>query len=153
FRLDHMSIGIDGWHDCLPPVNRRLSESDIPPAKAQRRQVWKRIYFLKPLRLGVFASDILKLTGARSAPYENLRAFVVNLFLRPLSSLRLVLSSYAPKAGMTLLPNNSRECITCSCFKPPKENMPTKLSGFAVSIIARAFSITVSGLPMSDVPH
>jgi len=33
------------------------------------------------LRLGVFAGDIPRLTGARSAPYENLcalRAFVVN---------------------------------------------------------------------------
>jgi hypothetical protein len=31
--------------------------------------------------------------------------------------------------------------------------MPTKLSGFAVSIIVRALLITVCGLPISDVPH
>jgi hypothetical protein len=35
-----------------------ISDSDIPLAKAQRRQVRKRIYFLKPLRLSAFARDI-----------------------------------------------------------------------------------------------
>src|SRR5688500_712762 len=60
---------------------------------------------------------------------------------------------HAPSTGMTLVPNSSMERITCSCLKPPKLNMPTRQSGFAVSIICRAFLITVSGLPISDVPH
>ena len=61
--------------------------------------------------------------------------------------------SQSPNAGITLVPNSSMECITCSCFRPPKLNMPTRLSGRAVSIIERAFLMTVSGLPMSEVPH
>ena len=50
-------------------------------------------------------------------------------------------------------PNSSMDRITCSWLRPPKLNIPTRLSGRAVSIIRRAFLITVSGLPISDVPH
>ena len=59
----------------------------------------------------------------------------------------------APRAGITLVANSSMDRITCSWLRPPKLNMPTRLSGFAVSIIERPFLITVSGLPISDVPH
>ena len=33
----------------------RISDSDISLAKTQRRQVWRRVFFLKPLRLCAFA--------------------------------------------------------------------------------------------------
>jgi hypothetical protein len=77
---------------------QRLSDSDIPPAKAQRRQVlkfchfdpWEKSFLDRSCSLGMtgiprhlraFAGDIPRPTGERSAPYENLRvlrAFVVN---------------------------------------------------------------------------
>jgi hypothetical protein len=39
------------------------------------------------------------------------------------------------KAGITSVANNSMDRITCSWLRPPKLNMPTRLSGFAVSIM------------------
>jgi hypothetical protein len=41
----------------------------------------------------------------------------------------------APRAGITLVANSSMDRITCSWLRPPKLNMPTRLSGRAVSII------------------
>src|SRR4026207_1235631 len=56
--LANMSIGID--HLPVSHLNLQLlaSNSEIPLAKAQRRQVRKGIYFSKPLRLSAFAREI-----------------------------------------------------------------------------------------------
>ncbi|MBI2535191.1 MAG: hypothetical protein HYW03_23670, partial [Deltaproteobacteria bacterium] len=43
---------------------------------------------------------------------------------------------YPLNAGITLVAYSSMERITCSWLKPPKLNMPTRLSGFAVAIIS-----------------
>ena len=54
-----------------------FSDSDIPPAKTQSSEEKNNnpqtnsLPPIRPLRLGVFAGDIPRLTGARSAPYEN----------------------------------------------------------------------------------
>jgi len=39
------------------------------------------LLLIRPLRLGVFAGDIPRLTGARSAPYENFFSFAYFAFV------------------------------------------------------------------------
>ena len=45
---------------------------------------------IRPLRLGVFARDIPRLTGARSAPYENLRVLRGESFFAPFAWLQFL---------------------------------------------------------------
>jgi hypothetical protein len=52
-----------------------ISDSDIFLAKAQRREVRKRVFFLKPWRLAVFARDIPKIRSFALSSYSVSMAF------------------------------------------------------------------------------